>query len=528
MATNLHLLLELGFRFNPSPEEVVTYYLPRLIAGHPPKDTESCIHRVNVYGAEPRDLAAQFAPVARSSNGDRFFLTECRRIKGKVSRVAGGGSWVSQTSKDIKNREGIKVGEAKNFRFKKDGKNTDWLMEEYHLCLREAGDLEPVLCRMYVSPRAAKDSAARQESAALPRQEPARPLAPAPAPAAIQEPAALTRQELASPLGPPPAAPAPPRREAVITQQQAPLKWPTPAQVSEPQCAKKMRGSVPASQVARQSCVTASAPPQRRVAPQPAPPSSLRPAPSAVAPPRQVPVITQQQAPPLKRPAPPVPSPPCAKKIRGVVSASPVARQSCVAVSAPPLRPAPPSRRVMAPPPPYPMDPFETPPSPHAPRDPFEPPPSPDPPIQSYAMDPFEPPPSPYAPHDDDDMDEFMKSLEAQLEEDNGDEIAAAPVAPPVAQTVAPDDDGDMDEFTGSLEAQLEEDDGDDKPQKTLDVTNDSEGDDMDELARSVEEGLLSHSAEDIFAELDKIDGDQIDEEIFQIPLKDYGDKLFF
>ncbi|EAY82873.1 hypothetical protein OsI_38086 [Oryza sativa Indica Group] len=300
MATNLHLLLELGFRFNPSPEEVVTYYLPRLIAGHPPKDTESCIHRANVYGAEPRELAAQFAPVARSSNGDRFFLTECKRIKGKVSRVAGGGSWVSQTSKDIKNREGIKVGEAKNFRFKKDGTNTDWLMEEYHLCLRQASDLEPVLCRVYVSPRAAKDSAAHQESAALTPQEPAPPLAHAPAPAPIQEPAALPRQEL---------APAPPRLEAVITQQQATMK---------------MGGSVPASKATRQSCVTASAPPPRRVAPQPAPPS-LRTAPAAVAPPRQVPVITQQQAPPLKRPAPPVPSPPCAKKIRGPVSASPAA-----------------------------------------------------------------------------------------------------------------------------------------------------------------------------------------------------------
>uniref|UniRef100_A0A0D3HTQ2 NAC domain-containing protein n=1 Tax=Oryza barthii TaxID=65489 RepID=A0A0D3HTQ2_9ORYZ len=470
MATNLHLLLELGFRFNPSPEEVVTYYLPRLIAGHPPKDTESCIHRANVYGAEPRELAAQFAPVARSSNGDRFFLTECKRIKGKVSRVAGGGSWVSQTSKDIKNREGIKVGEAKNFRFKKDGTNTDWLMEEYHLCLRQASDLEPVLCRVYVSPRAAKDSAAHQESAALTPQEPALPLAHAPAPALIQEPAALPRQEL---------APAPPRLEAVITQQQATMK---------------MGGSVPASKAARQSCVTASAPPPRRVAPQPAPPS-LRTVPAAVAPPRQVPVITQQQAPPLKRPAPPVPSPPCAKKIRGPVSASPVARQSCVAASAPPPwcvppppRPAPPSRRVMAPLPTYPMDPFETPPSPHAPRhDPFEPPPSPDPPIQSYAidppiqsyaMDPFEQPPSPYAPHGVDDMDEFTRSLEAQLEEADGDEIAAATVAPPMAQNVAPDD--DMDEFTRSLEAQLEEADGD-----------------------------------------DKIDDDEIDEEIFQIPLKD-------
>ncbi|KAF0910260.1 hypothetical protein E2562_001447 [Oryza meyeriana var. granulata] len=148
MAKNLDLLLELGFRFNPSPEDVVTYYLPRLIAGVQPKDTKACIHRANVYGAEPKDLAGDFAPVTRSSNGDRFFFTECKRNKGRVSRAAGGGTWVSQSSKDIKNSQGIKIGETKNFRFKKDGNNTDWHMEEYHLCVQEAGDLEPVVCRM--------------------------------------------------------------------------------------------------------------------------------------------------------------------------------------------------------------------------------------------------------------------------------------------------------------------------------------------------------------------------------------------
>uniref|UniRef100_A0A0E0MLS6 NAC domain-containing protein n=1 Tax=Oryza punctata TaxID=4537 RepID=A0A0E0MLS6_ORYPU len=250
---SLDLLLELGFRFNPSQEEVVTYYLPRLIAGHSPKDTEGCIHRADVYGAaEPRDLAGKYAPVARSTNGDRFFFTGCKRTKGKFSRSAGGGTWVSQSSKDIKNREGIKIGEVKNFRFKKDGRNTDWLMEEYHLCRQEAGDVvEPVVCRIYVSPRAAPDSAARQESAALP---PPQDLAPPP-------------QELAQP--PDPAAQAatqafvPPRQVPVITQQAPPLKRPA-APVAEPPCAKKMKGAVSAIPVAPQSCVTPStAPPPR-------------------------------------------------------------------------------------------------------------------------------------------------------------------------------------------------------------------------------------------------------------------------
>uniref|UniRef100_J3LIV7 NAC domain-containing protein n=2 Tax=Oryza brachyantha TaxID=4533 RepID=J3LIV7_ORYBR len=123
---DLSFFLGIGFRFNPSPEEVVAFYLPRLIAGQQPSDTEECIHRADVYGAEPKDLAAEFAPVARSTNGDRFFFTQCRRIRGRFSRKAGGGTWVSQSSRAIKNPQGAKIGESKNFRFKKkDGKNTD-------------------------------------------------------------------------------------------------------------------------------------------------------------------------------------------------------------------------------------------------------------------------------------------------------------------------------------------------------------------------------------------------------------------
>uniref|UniRef100_A0A0D9XYT3 NAC domain-containing protein n=1 Tax=Leersia perrieri TaxID=77586 RepID=A0A0D9XYT3_9ORYZ len=222
MASNLDLLLEAGYRFSPSPQEVVTFYIPRLFANI----TDPYIHIADVYAAEPKDLARDFAPVASSSNGDRWFFTQCKRVKGKVSRAAGGGTWVSQSSKDIKNREGKKIGETKNFRFKKGAnkENTDWLMEEYHLVGgKQAGDVEPVVCRIYVSPRAAPDSAAHQESAALPPrpQELAPPLAPAPA--------MITKQQ----------------------QQAAPLKRPAvSASVAETlPCSKKMRRPVSAKRV---------------------------------------------------------------------------------------------------------------------------------------------------------------------------------------------------------------------------------------------------------------------------------------
>uniref|UniRef100_A0A0E0F985 NAC domain-containing protein n=1 Tax=Oryza meridionalis TaxID=40149 RepID=A0A0E0F985_9ORYZ len=158
--------------------DLITFYLPRLIAGKPTEDTEKFICRADVYGSEPSDLAGKFAPVARCGKGGRFFFTSCKRHKGnntKKERTAGAGTWVRQNSKGVKNKAGVKVGETQNFRFKKDGSYTDWLMEEHHCCRQQAvaGDEEPVICRMYVSPRAPPDSAARQESAAFVQQQPA-------------------------------------------------------------------------------------------------------------------------------------------------------------------------------------------------------------------------------------------------------------------------------------------------------------------------------------------------------------------
>uniref|UniRef100_A0A0E0MC84 NAC domain-containing protein n=1 Tax=Oryza punctata TaxID=4537 RepID=A0A0E0MC84_ORYPU len=161
-------------------QDLITFYLPRLIVGKPPKDTEKFIRCVDVYRSEPWDLAGKFAPVPRCEKGGRFFFTSCKRHKGsstKKERTAGAGTWVRQNSKEVKNKAGVKVGETQNFRFKKDGRYTDWLMEEHHCCRQQAvaGDEEPVICRMYVSPRAPPDSAARQESAAFvqPPRDPA-------------------------------------------------------------------------------------------------------------------------------------------------------------------------------------------------------------------------------------------------------------------------------------------------------------------------------------------------------------------
>ncbi|KAG8089099.1 hypothetical protein GUJ93_ZPchr0011g28045 [Zizania palustris] len=62
---------------------------------------------------------------------------------------------VDLTSREIMNVTRAKIGKTKVFGFQNGGRYTDWLMEEHHSCLQEsvAGDEEPVICKIYVSPR---------------------------------------------------------------------------------------------------------------------------------------------------------------------------------------------------------------------------------------------------------------------------------------------------------------------------------------------------------------------------------------
>nr|XP_034568538.1 uncharacterized protein C6orf132 homolog [Setaria viridis] len=273
-----------GFRFNPTPLEAATYYLPRLVAGAPLHEAvRPIVNHADVYGCEPADLARQFCPLPRT--GHRFFFTYCKlqqpQRAGKASRAtraAGSGSWHSQSVKDVVDHAGVKVVEIRKLRYKKGGEYSDWLMDEYSCCLEDAvaGDRQFVLCNIYVSPRADQGSAERQESAAF--------------------------------FAPPAPAPAP----VMITQAAAP-KRPAPQSAESP-CPKRMRGAVTPMPLVVQPagyCTASFAPPLPYVPhiaasakPQPppppiptrlaAPPPSRSPAPTPLQP-RSLP---KQQAPP--------------------------------------------------------------------------------------------------------------------------------------------------------------------------------------------------------------------------------------
>ncbi|XP_073360007.1 NAC domain-containing protein 89-like [Aegilops tauschii subsp. strangulata] len=114
------------YRLSPTEVEVVTYYLPRLLSGETLHGADKLIHRVEISGCEPKDLAARYAP-APQANGSKL----------QSVRGAGAGTWSIQKTTEICHA-GCKVGEVKNLSFKKKGKSTGWVMEEYRCLLPEA------------------------------------------------------------------------------------------------------------------------------------------------------------------------------------------------------------------------------------------------------------------------------------------------------------------------------------------------------------------------------------------------------
>ncbi|KAI4988010.1 hypothetical protein ZWY2020_029640 [Hordeum vulgare] len=144
----------------PTPKDAVDFYLRRRVLGQPLPDTAGLIHEARVYGSEPGDLAAAFPRLPGTH--ERFFFTTCKRQKAgrghKISRTAGAGGWTSNGKKVIENNAGEKIGfrENRRYSYKDESRESDWLMEEYHICgldqFAVVDGEERVLCKVYVSP----------------------------------------------------------------------------------------------------------------------------------------------------------------------------------------------------------------------------------------------------------------------------------------------------------------------------------------------------------------------------------------
>ncbi|CAM0947032.1 unnamed protein product [Alopecurus aequalis] len=229
--------LRFGVRFNPTPQEALSLYLWRRIAGEPLPDTADIVHEAEVYDCEPDALAAAFPPLPKTAN--RFFFSTCKRKKAgrryTMVRTAGAGRWVSNDKKMVKNGAEKTIGYQEHLRYKYEDKNreSDWLMEEYHYTLDgsavvDGGDRERVFCRLYskTGSTTLQQSAAGDHRVGLGTQEPGsstmavqprqqEPVALAPVLPAMTQPQAIKK----TPLEPSPVAITPARAPKRTTPQ---------------------------------------------------------------------------------------------------------------------------------------------------------------------------------------------------------------------------------------------------------------------------------------------------------------------
>lgn len=147
-----------GFRFHPSDEELLCYYLRRKACGKPVRFQP--VTELDVYKHEPWELADKsmietrdlewyfFSPVDKRQQGSRS----------RTNRSTGQGFWkVTGNDRPVKHQTRT-IGMKKTLVFHTGrapgGQRTNWIMHEYRLCdseLESAGVIQDavVLCRVF-------------------------------------------------------------------------------------------------------------------------------------------------------------------------------------------------------------------------------------------------------------------------------------------------------------------------------------------------------------------------------------------
>ncbi|KAL0340609.1 UNVERIFIED_CONTAM: NAC domain containing protein 50 [Sesamum radiatum] len=146
-----------GFRFHPTDEELVRYYLRRKVCGRPFRF--QAVTEIDVYKSEPWELADYSSLKTRDL--EWYFFSPVDRKYGngsRLNRATGKGYWKA-TGKDRSVRhKNQTIGMKKTLVFHSgrapDGKRTNWVMHEYRLCdseLERAGVSQDafVLCRIF-------------------------------------------------------------------------------------------------------------------------------------------------------------------------------------------------------------------------------------------------------------------------------------------------------------------------------------------------------------------------------------------
>lgn len=146
-----------GFRFHPTDEELVRYYLRRKACGKPFRF--EAVSEIDVYKSEPWELADYSSLKTRDL--EWYFFSPVDRKYGngsRLNRATGRGYWKA-TGKDrpVRHKSEM-IGMKKTLVFHSgrapDGQRTNWVMHEYRLLdqeLERAGVAQDafVLCRIF-------------------------------------------------------------------------------------------------------------------------------------------------------------------------------------------------------------------------------------------------------------------------------------------------------------------------------------------------------------------------------------------
>ncbi|KAM1588995.1 hypothetical protein ACFX10_027944 [Malus domestica] len=125
-----------GFRFHPTDEELVIYYLKRKVCRKPFKF--NAISEVDIYKSEPWDLADKSS--LKSRDQEYYFFSALDRKYGngaRMNRATNQGYWKATGNDRAVKHNDFVVGMKKTLVFHSgrapDGKRTNWVMHEYRL-----------------------------------------------------------------------------------------------------------------------------------------------------------------------------------------------------------------------------------------------------------------------------------------------------------------------------------------------------------------------------------------------------------